>query len=115
MTEFEALLLSAAIEAPVAWLIVRWRAWPSRGAGHAALAATVATACTHAHLWASVNALAPQIGYDSAVAIGETTVVVVEAAIIGWAIGLSPLRALWLSLATNSASFGFGLVLAALA
>ena len=114
MSEFEALLLSSVIEAPVALLIVRWRAWPCRGAGHAALAAVVATACTHPHLWAGVNALAPRIGYDPAVAIGETAVVIVEAGIIGWAIALSSLRAFWLSLATNAASFGFGLFLAAL-
>jgi hypothetical protein len=115
MSEFEALLLSALIEAPIAWLIVRWRAWPCRGAGHAALAAAFATACTHPQLWAGVNFLAPKIGYDPAVAIGETAVVIVEAGIIGWSIKLSPIRALSLSLATNTASFGFGLILAALA
>src|SRR5438477_12881749 len=100
MSEFEALLLSAAIEAPVAWLIVRWRGWPCRGAGHAALAAAFATACTHPQLWAAVNAFAPQIGYVPAVALGEITVVIVEAAISGWVIALSPIPALWLSLAT---------------
>lgn len=115
MSEFEALLLSAAIEAPVAWFIVRWRAWPCRGAGHAALAAVFATACTHPQLWAGVNAFAPDIGYNPAVALGETAVVIIEAGIIGWVIGLSPIRALWLSLATNAASFAVGLGLAALA
>jgi hypothetical protein len=115
MNEFEALLLSAVIEAPVAWLIVRRRDWPCRGAGHAALAAAFATACTHPQLWAAVNAFAPQIGYVPAVALGEIAVVIVEAGIIGWVISLPPVRALWLSLATNTASFALGLCLAALA
>jgi hypothetical protein len=114
MSEFEALLLSAVIEAPIAWLIIRWRAWPCRGAGHAALAAAFATACTHPQLWAGVNAFAPDIGYVPVVTAGEIAVVIVEAGIIGWAIVLSPRRALLLSLATNAASFAFGLVLAAL-
>lgn len=110
MSEFEALVLSAAIEAPIAFLIVRWRAWPCRGAGHAALAAVFATACTHPQLWAGVNWLAPQIGYLPSVALCEIAVVVVEAAIIGWVIMLPPMRALWLSLATNAASCAFGLL-----
>jgi hypothetical protein len=115
MSEFEALLLSAAIEAPIAWLIVRWRAWPCRGARHAALAAAFATTCTHPQLWAGVNAFAPAIGYVPAVALGEAAVVLAEAGIFVWVITLSPVRALLLSLATNTASFAFGLVLAALA
>lgn len=115
MSEFEALLLSVMIEAPIAWLIVRWRAWPCRGANHAALAAAFATACTHPQLWAGVNAFTPDIGYVPTVALGEIAVVVVEAGIIGWVVMLPPARALLLSLATNSASLAFGLVLAVLA
>src|SRR5947209_17064149 len=115
MSEFEALLLSAVIEAPIAWLIVRRRAWPCRGAGHAALAAAFATACTHPQLWAAVTTFAPDIGYVAAVALGEVAVVIVEAGIIGWAINLSTIRALGLSLAANAASFAAGLALAALA
>src|SRR5437016_540386 len=115
MSEFEALLLSAVIEAPIAWLIVHGRAWPCRGAGHAALAAAFATACTHPQLWAAVTTFAPDIGYVPAVAAGEIVVIVVEAGIIGWAITLTPIRALGLSLAANAASFVAGLALAALA
>ena len=59
MNEFEALVLSAAIEAPVAWLLVRATAWPCRGPLHAALAAAVATACTHPQLWNAVLGLTP--------------------------------------------------------
>ena len=114
MNEFEALVLSAAIEAPVAWFLVRATAWPCRGPGHAALAAATATAVTHPQLWDAVLWLAPRLGYLPAVAIGETAVVLVEAAIIGWVVMLPPLRALGLSLVTNSASFAAGLLLAAL-
>ncbi len=111
MTEFEALMLSAMIEAPVAWLLVRWRGWPCRGAGHAALASALATAMTHPQLWAGVNWLTAQIGYFPALALGEIAVVIIEAAVIAWAVALSPIRALLLSLATNAAFSVAGVVL----
>ena len=111
MTEFQALLLSVAIESPLAWLLVTLTGWPSRGAPHAALAAAIASAVTHPQLWAFVTWATPGWGWWPATLAGETAVVAVEAALIAWAIGLRPVHALMLSLVTNAASFAFGLLL----
>lgn len=113
MTEFEALLLSAAIEAPVAWLVVRLTKWPSRGPLHAAAAAAVATAVTHPQLWAAMLCLIPQIGWWPAALVGEGAVVLVEALLIAWMARMKPHHALALSCATNGASFAVGLFFAA--
>ena len=74
----------------------------------------VATAITHPQLWAAVNWLMPEIGYLPAVALGEIAVVIIEAAVISWVVALSPMRAVWVSLATNAASCAAGLPLALL-
>ncbi len=111
MNEFEALLASAAIEAPIAWLIVRFTRWPSRGPLHAAAAATVATAVTHPQLWAAMVLLIPRLGWWPSALIGEGVVVVVEGLLMAWMAGLKLRHALPLSLATNGASFAIGLLL----
>jgi hypothetical protein len=113
MTEFEALLLSAAIEGPLVFALVSVMRWPCRGPLHAALAIMLATAVTHPQLWAASLWLYPRIGYWSALAIGETAVVVAEAAIIAWAVGLSPTRAFVASVIANGASAAVGILLLA--
>ena len=52
MTETEALLISMAIEGPVAFALVALARWPSRGALHVGAAAMIATAVTHPQMWA---------------------------------------------------------------
>jgi hypothetical protein len=111
LSEIQALLLSAAIEAPIAWLLVRLTRWPSRGALHAALAAGVATAVTHPQLWAAVVWLTPRFGWAPVTLAGEGVVVVVEGLLIAWMASLSLRHAMLLSLVTNSASFAVGLLL----
>ena len=113
MTEFEAMLLSAAIEGPLAYAIVRITRWPCRGPLHAAAAAMLATAVTHPQLWTSALWLYPRIGYWSTVGCTEAVVILVEAAVIAWASGLSPLRALIVSGIANLASTLAGIALLA--
>jgi hypothetical protein len=111
LSELQALLLSAAIEAPIAWLVVRLSRWPSRGPLHAALAAAVATAVTHPQLWAAVLWLTPRFGWAPVTLAGEAAVVVVEGLLMAWMAGLRLRHAMLLSLLTNSASFAIGLLL----
>ncbi len=111
MTEPEALLLSIAVEAPVAYVMVRARAMPGRGAWHAALAAAIATMATHPHLWALALLLYQRLGYWPGAIVAEVLVVAVEAVILAWSAGLSPRHALVASTAANGASVGVGLLL----
>jgi hypothetical protein len=111
MTEFEAMLLSVVIEGPIAFLIARFTRWPCRGPLHVAFAASLATAATHPQLWAATLWLAPRFGYEPTVATMEAAVILIEAMIIAWASGLSPMRALVVSVATNATSFAAGLLL----
>jgi len=111
LTEIQALLLSAAIEAPIAFLVVWLTRWPSRGAIHAAAAAAVATAVTHPQLWAAVIWLAPRFGWQAVALTGEAVVVLVEGLLIAWMAGMKLRHALPLSLATNGASFAIGLLI----
>lgn len=111
MPEFEALLLSAAIEAPIAYTIVRLTRWPSRGAMHAGLAAAVATAVTHPQLWSAALWAFPRYGYWPSLFVLEALVVLAEGAMIAWMACLSLRNALLLSLATNSASCVAGILI----
>src|ERR1700722_14080143 len=111
MTEFEALVLSEAIEAPLAFFPVRFPGWPSRGPVHVAAAIMLAPAVTHPQLWTASLWLYSRIGYWPTVGCTEAAVIVVEAAIIGWVAGLSPTRALIVSGIANLASALTGLVL----
>lgn len=111
MLEIEALAISAAIEAPIAWIIVRLARWPCRGPLHAALASAVATAVTHPQLWAAAEWAYPRFGYWPSVAVLETLVVLAEGLLIAWMARLAPGRAMLVSLAANLASCLTGIVL----
>lgn len=113
MTEILALMVSAAIEGPLAYAVVAVMRWPCRGPFHVAIAAMLATAVTHPQLWSASLWLYPRIGYWPTVGCAEAVVILVEAAIIAWASGLSSLRALAVSAMTNAASALTGLVLLA--
>ena len=111
MLESEALLISAAIEAQIAFLIVRATHWPCRGAVHAGFAAAVATAVTHPQLWAAALWAYPRFGYWPSVIALEAVVVLVEGGLIGWMARLSLRRAVLISLAANTASCTAGLLI----
>jgi hypothetical protein len=111
VTQFEAMLLSAAIEGPLAFAVVAIARWPCRGAFHVALAEMLATAATHPPFWQAMLWLYPRIGYWPTLGIGETVVVLVEAVIVAWITGLSPVRALIVSAVANGVAVAIGLVL----
>jgi hypothetical protein len=111
VTEIEALLLSAAIEGAVAFLLVSIARWSCRDPIHVALASVLATAVTHPQFWAATLWLAPRLGYWPAVLSGESVVVLVEAAIIAWAAKLTPGSALVTSVAANGSSAAIGILL----
>jgi len=112
VTETIALLISAVIKAPVAWLIARVTRWPCRGALHVALAAGVATAITHPQLWAAALWAYPRFAYWPAILTLEGLVVLAEGALIAWMADLRIDRAMLVSFIANSASFltGFWLM-----
>jgi hypothetical protein len=112
MSESEALLISMAIEGPVAFALVAITRWPCRGALHAGLASMVATAVTHPQLWSLAIWSYGRFPYWPAILSLEALVVVVEAALIAWMARLTPARAGAVSLVANAASFLFGLLLA---
>jgi hypothetical protein len=109
MSEAEALLISMAIEGPIAFAIVALARWPSRGAAHAGLASMVATAVTHPQMWALAIWSFGRFPYGPAILTIEALVVVVEAALIAWMAQLTLRRAGLVSLVANAASFLFGL------
>ncbi len=109
-SEWVALLLSCAIEAPIAFFIVRLARWPCRGPLHAGLASAVATAVTHPQAWTAALWAYPHFGYWPTVVAIESLVVLAEALLIAWMAALSPGRSLMVSLAANSASTLFGIV-----
>lgn len=104
LTEPEALVMSALIEAPIAYAVVRFNGWPGRGAMHAAFASAVATAVTHPQFWAAAVWAIPRYGYWLSVFAGEASVVLVEGLLIAWMAGLTLQRAMIVSLAANFAS-----------
>ncbi|TWT15624.1 hypothetical protein [Reyranella sp. CPCC 100927] len=109
MSEVDALLLSCAIEAPVAAIL----AWALRWghAGRAALAATLATLMTHGIAWRAILWLLEGLGYPLAVLLVETGVVAAEAIAYRLIVPLDLRRALAVSLIANAASTGAGLAL----
>ncbi len=109
MTEFEALALSAACEAPIAYLVARLAAWPSRGNGHVAAASAAATAITHPQLWDTAQWAYSRFPYWPSIIALEAVVILVEGGLIAWMAGLRIDRALLVSLAANSGSCVFGL------
>ena len=113
MSETEALLISMAIEGPVAFALVKLADWPSRGALHAGVASMVATAVTHPQMWALAIWSFGRLPYWPAILAIEALVVVVEAALIAWMARLTLMQAGAVSLAANGASFLIGLWLTA--
>jgi len=113
MSEAEALLISMAIEGPIAFVLVTLARWPSRGALHAGAASMVATAVTHPQMWSLAIWSYGRFPYWPAILSIEALVVVVEAALIAWMAELTPARAGAVSLVANSASFLIGLWLTA--
>jgi len=113
MIESEALILSAALEAAVAYLVARLARWPSRGDWHVAAAAAAATAITHPQLWAAALWAFPRFAYWPAIFVLEVLVVLVEGMLIAWMAALRIDRAMLVSLLANSASFLFGVWLQA--
>jgi len=111
MNEAEALLLSAAIEAPVAFLVVRAARWPCRGALHAGFAAAVATAVTHPQLWSAALWAYTRFAFWPSAIVLEGLVILAEGGLIAWMAGLTLRRAMVVSLAANAASFTAGLLL----
>jgi hypothetical protein len=111
LTEPLALVISMAVEAPIAYLIVRFAKWPCRGALHAGAASAVATAVTHPQLWFNlVPWLSDQMGYWTSVALAEILVVLVEGCLIAWMAELKLQRAMLVSLVANAASFAAGVI-----
>lgn len=112
MTEFEASLLSIAVEAPVAALTARLAlrtSWWT--AALAAIAAAGGTLLTHPFAWDGARALMRSIPWGLMAAIVETAVTLVEAVAYVAVARVRPLAALGLSVAANGASFGVGLLL----
>ena len=109
MSESEALLLSMAIEGPVAFALVALARWPSRGALQVGAAAMLATAVTHPQMWTLAIWSFGRLPYWPAILTIEALVVVVEAGLIAWMARLTVPRAGAVSLAANGASFLVGL------
>jgi len=110
MSEWLALAISAAVEAPVAALIVYYARWQSRGALHVGLAAAVATAVTHPQLWEAALWAYPRYEYWPSLLALEALVVLAEALLIAWMAKFALHRALVVSLAANIASCAAGLL-----
>jgi hypothetical protein len=111
MNEIEALLLSAIIEAPLAYIVARAGGWPNRGNLHVAAAAAAATAITHPQLWAAALWTYSRLPYWPSILALEAVVVLVEGALIAWMAGLRIDRAMLVSLVANVGSFLIGLLL----
>jgi len=112
MVEAEALIVSAAIEGPIAYSMVRLTRWPCRGALHVGLAACVATAVTHPQLWSAAFWAYPRFPYWPSVVVLEALVIAAEGMLIAWMAGLEWRRALLVSLVANAASFLAGWLIA---
>jgi hypothetical protein len=111
MQESGALPISAAIEAPIAYVMVRARHWPCRGALHVGFASAVATAVTHPQLWEAAYWAYPKLGYWPSIISLEAIVVLVEGGLIGWMARLSLGRAMLVSLVANTASCSIGMLI----
>lgn len=109
MSEFEALALSAVIEAAIAYLVMHLVQWPSRGNLHVAVAAAAGAAITHPQLWAAALWAYSYFPYWPSILALEAVVVLVTGGLIAWAARLRLDRAMVVSLVANSGSFLFGL------
>ena len=109
MTEFEALTISAAVEALIAFGLARAVGWPCRGNLHVAAASAAATAITHPQFWAAALWAYPRFPYWPSIIVLEAIVVVVEGGLIAWMAALRVDRAMLVSLTANSGSLLLGL------
>ena len=116
MTQSEALLLTLAIEVPIAVGLVAALRWTSpRRLLLVAASSLAASTWTHPLLWMVEPLLAATIR-DRALRLGllEAGIALVEAAVYWLAAGLPPRRALLVSVVANGASLGAGLLIYAL-
>jgi hypothetical protein len=113
MTQAQALILSIAIEAVIAFAMVRGLRWGS--GARAALAAAVGTLVTHPFVWHVVPWLEGRLGYGAAVALVESAVILAESVAYRLIVPLSWRHSLVASLIANGASTGAGLFYYALA
>jgi hypothetical protein len=109
MTEVEALALSIAIEAPLAWLVARRAGWPVPS--RVAAASAVATAVTHPQLWAAALWAYQRFPPLPALLALEAIVVLVEGALIAWMARLTIRQAMLVSLIANAGSMLVGLLI----
>jgi hypothetical protein len=108
MTQTVALILSIAIEAVVAFALIRALRW---GSGmRAALAAALGTLVTHPFVWALVPRFEPLLGYAGTVALVESGVVLAESVAYRLIVPLVWRRALVASLIANATSTAAGLL-----
>jgi hypothetical protein len=113
MSQIQALILSIAVEAVIAFALVRGLRW-GRGL-LAALAATLGTLFTHPVVWTIVPPLETPLGYATAVVLAETGVVLAESVAYRLIVPLAWPRALVASLIANGGSVAAGLVYYAIA
>ena len=112
MSQTTALVLSIAIEAVVAFALIRALGW---GSGlNAALAAALGTLVTHPIAWVLMLRLESPLGYTAAVALVETGVVLAESIAYRLLVKLVWRRSLLASLIANAASTAAGLLYYAL-
>ena len=112
MSQLGAMLMTMAIEGPVAYWLVSWRGWSCRGPASVALAIVFATAATHPQLWAASIWLYPRIGYEPTFLLAESVVILAEACAIQWCTALRPGQSVLVSAIANGTSALTGLVLA---
>jgi hypothetical protein len=112
MSQLEALILSIAIEAVVAFALVRGLRWG--GGWRAALSAALGTLASHPVAWPAMLALIAPLGYWAALAVVESGVVLAESVAYRLIVPLRWRRALLASLVANAASTGAGLLYYAL-
>jgi len=108
LSEFEALILSAVVEAAIAYALAwatRWSAGPRARRRKLAAATRSPTTIMDGGLWATSATLL------AVVLTLEAAVVVVEGALIAWMAMLRLDRAMLVSLAANSGSLALGLLI----
>jgi len=112
MSQTTALVFSIAVEAVVAFVLIRALGW---GSGlNAALAASLGTLVTHSIAWVSITRLEEPLDYAWAVALVESGVVLAESIAYRLLVPLRWRRALIASLIANGASTAAGLLYYAL-
>jgi hypothetical protein len=111
VTQTQALLLTLAIEGPVAVAFVAWRRWAPGRLGIVAVASVAASLLTHPLLWLVDPLLHSSLDTPARWALLETSIALVEAGVYAVGAGLATGRALWTSVIANAASFGAGLVI----